>query len=520
MVAKLIRESGIARICRGIYGEYRNSLLFRFMVRVYAALGRFFTAFGRLFTHSLIIGACFREAGPDRLWRSSLTYRVVSFVLNLPGLLLHRLYLKYRAKCDESVLLGLVFEAGDGAALLESWVILGLWVIPFKYWDNTYHLLGFLAVLALLYVRTMHRGQRMKLEKTGVFLAMLAAAVLLSVPLSHYPELSQRYLRYHIICMVCVYVTVNAPRHTGDLKRMAAASGVVILISAAWAVVQRFQGVDIVAAYVDKTLNAGMPGRVQSYFDNPNTYAQVLVMLLPLTVPLMLTSRKPLGKAAAAVVLAVGVLALAMTYSRASWIGLAAAALVFLLLWKPGLIPPFLILALLCIPLLPDTILNRLSTIGKATSDSTVTSRFPLYGAGAEVLVRSPIFGAGLGGDAVKRFIRDRRIYPLIVYYAHLHNLFLEVWVENGLLGIFGFLGACCCGLRSLARRSRRGKDKTVKLFCAASCGSLAGTLLTGMVDFIWAYPRVMCIFWFVFAFGLAAIRLSGDGAAEEAPQR
>ncbi len=511
MVINLIRESGIARICRSIYREYRKSMLFAFLVRIYIALGRFFTAFGHLFTNSLIIGSFFREEKPDRLWRGSLTYQVVSFVLNLPGLLLRRFYLKFQKKCDESVLLNLVFEAGDGAALLESWVILGLWIIPFKYWDNTYHLLGFLAVLALLYVRTMHRGQRLRLGSTGVFLAILAAAVLLAVPLSHYTMLSQRYLRYHIICMVCVFVTVNAPRHAGDLKRMAAASSVVILVSAAWAVVQRFQGVDIVAAYVDKTLNAGMPGRVQSYFDNPNTYAQVLVMLLPLTVPLVLTTKKPLGRLAAVFIFAVGVLALGMTYSRASWIGLAAAALVFLLLWKPGLIPPLLILAIFCVPLLPETILNRISTIGKATSDSTVTSRFPLYGAGAEVLVRSPIFGAGLGGDAVKRFIRDRRIYPLIVYYAHLHNVFLETWVETGLLGIFGFLGASCCGVRTLARRSRRGQDRTVKLFCACCCGSLVGSLLTGLVDYIWAYPRVMCIFWFVFAFGLAAIRLSGE---------
>ena len=34
------------------------------------------------------------------------------------------------------------------------------------------------------------------------------------------------------------------------------------------------------------------------------------------------------------------------------------------------------------------------------------------------------------------------------------------------------------------------------------------GSLLTGLVDYIWAYPRVMCIFWFVFAFGLAAAAL------------
>ena len=508
MVSQLIAESAAARLGRSVSREYKQSLF-------YSGLARFFTGLGRRCQDSVIVSACCREGVLARDWRDSVTCRVLSFLLSLPGLLLHRLYLACRAKCDESVLLGLVFEAGDGAALLESWAILGLWIIPFDYWDNGYHLLGYLAVLAFLYLRMMRSGQPLRLDRAGLFPAVLALAAVLAIPLSHYPELSVRYLRYHLICMLCVLATVSAPRNAGDLKRLAAAGSVVILVSAAWGVVQRLQGVEIVASYVDKTLNAGMPGRVQSYFDNPNTYAQVLVMLLPLTAALMVTSKKPLGKAAALCVLLAGILALGMTYSRASWIGLAAAAGIFLILWKPGLIPPILILAVICIPLLPESITNRLLTIGKATSDSTVTSRFPLYQAGFEVLKQSPITGAGLGGDAVREYILDHKIYKLMIYYAHLHNVFLEVWVESGLLGFLSFVAASLWGLKGMARGSRQGSDKTVRIFSAACCGSVAGSLLTGMVDYIWAYPRVMCIFWFVFALGLSAVKLAGEEGVE-----
>ena len=504
MVSQLIAESGTLRACRSIRREYRESLF-------YTGLARFFTGIGRRCRDSFIIGACCREGVLARAWGDSLTCRVLSFLLSLPGLLLHRLYLALKPRCDESVMLGLVFEAGDGAALLESWAILGLWIIPFDYWDNGYHLLGYLAVLGLLWLRMMQRGQRLRLDKVGLYLTVLAAAAVLAIPLSHYPSLSGRYLRYHIICMLCVLTTVSAPRNAGDLKRLAAAGSAVILVSAAWGVVQRLQGVEIVASYVDKTLNAGMPGRVQSYFDNPNTYAQVLVMLLPLTAALMITSKKPLGKAAALCVLLAGVLALGMTYSRASWIGLVAAAGIFLVLWKPGLIPPILILAVICIPLLPESIMNRILTIGRATSDSTVTSRFPLYQAGFELLKQSPLTGAGLGGDAVRQYILDHQIYELMVYYAHLHNVFLEVWVESGLLGFLSFLAASLWGLKGMVRGSCMGSDRTVQIFSAACCGSVAGSLLTGMVDYIWAYPRVMCIFWFVFALGLASVKLAGE---------
>ena len=509
MVSQLIAESAAARLGRGVRREYKESLF-------YTGLARFFTGLGRRCRDSVIVGACCREGVLARDWRDSVTCRALSFLLSLPGLLLHRLYLACREKCDESVLLGLVFEAGDGAALLESWAILGLWIIPFDYWDNGYHLLGYLAVLAFLYLRMIHRGQPLRLDRAGLYPAVLALAAVLAIPLSHYPELSARYLRYHLICMLCVLTTVSAPRHAGDLKRLAAAGSAVILISAAWGVVQRLQGVEIVASYVDKTLNAGMPGRVQSYFDNPNTYAQVLVMLLPLTAALMVTSKKALGRAAALCVLLAGVLALGMTYSRASWIGLAAAAVIFLILWKPGLIPPIILLAVICIPLLPESIMNRILTIGKATSDSTVTSRFPLYQAGFEVLKQSPVTGAGLGGDAVREYILDHKIYKLMIYYAHLHNVFLEVWVESGLLGFLSFAAASLWGLKGMARGSRQGSDKTVQVFSAACCGSVAGSLLTGMVDYIWAYPRVMCIFWFVFALGLAAMRLAGEEKGAE----
>ncbi len=509
MISQMIADSATLRVCRAVGREYRES-------RFYNGLLRFFDALGRAFDGSLFLSFCRRESAFARAWDSSLTCRLVCFLLSLPGLLLHRLYLAFKKPCDESVLLRLFFEAGDGAALLESWVILGLWVIPFRYWDNAYHMLGYLAVLGLLWMRMMKDGRAFPLKRMGAYLAVFALAIILSVPLSHIPAFSRRYLRYHLICMLCVISTLTAPRGVEELKRMAAAAGAVVLISSVWAVVQRVQGVEVVAAYVDRDLNAGMPGRVQSYFDNPNTFAQVLVMLLPLPGALILVSKKPLGKAAALIVLLLGILALGMTYSRASWLGLALAALVFLALWKPKLIPALVLVGLLCTPLLPESIINRILTIGKAGSDSTFTSRIPLYEAGFKLLKRFPIRGAGLGGDTVRECIRFYHIYWQIIYYAHLHNLFLEVWVEGGLLGFLSFIGGTLWGLKGMSRSCRRGTDRTARIFCAASCSALAGSLLTGMVDYIWAYPRVMCIYWFVFAFGLAAMRFAGERPAAE----
>lgn len=40
--------------------------------------------------------------------------------------------------------------------------------------------------------------------------------------------------------------------------------------------------------------------------------------------------------------------------------------------------------------------------------------------------------------------------------------------------------------------------------------------MLCGMADYIWNYPRVMLIFWFVCALTLAAVRLAGRQSQEE----
>lgn len=190
-----------------------------------------------------------------------------------------------------------------------------------------------------------------------------------------------------------------------------------------------------------------MPGRVESYFDNPNTFAEVLILLLPLVLALVLCSRRWYSRLVACGVAVVGVAALGMTYSRASWVGAACAMVVFVFLWKPKLIPGFAVLCVLCIPFLPDTIWNRILTITNF-SDSSTASRIPLYEAALEVIKKSPVTGAGLGTAATQTYISDFNLYHGEAPFVHAHNFYLQVWIEAGLLGIIGFVGECCGILR------------------------------------------------------------------------
>ena len=77
---------------------------------------------------------------------------------------------------------------------------------------------------------------------------------------------------------------------------------------------------------------------------NQNIIWMDVVWLLPLVLALFLTAKHWQWKAICAGIFCVGGMAMAMTYSRASWVGLAVAMAVFVFLWKPKLIPAFILL--------------------------------------------------------------------------------------------------------------------------------------------------------------------------------
>ena len=118
--------------------------------------------------------------------------------------------------------------------------------------------MGFVLVLALFYIRSMHREQaRLDLQNIGFYPLVLFGAMFLGVAFSYEPSSSMRFLIYHISAALCVLVTVAVVRSAEDLKRLAAGGGVCVLVSSLYGVYQRIQGVEVNESYVDVTVNAG-----------------------------------------------------------------------------------------------------------------------------------------------------------------------------------------------------------------------------------------------------------------------
>ena len=125
----------------------------------------------------------------------------------------------------------------------------------------------------------------------------------------------------------------------------------------------RIQGVAVNPRFTNLTVNQNMPGRVESVFGNPNIYAFTLTSLLPVVAAYMLIFKSRLWRALGAISFILGVVALMMTYSRGAWFGFAAGLFLFIAIWKPKLVPIFLLFSAIAIPFLPTSIKDRLLTI-------------------------------------------------------------------------------------------------------------------------------------------------------------
>lgn len=497
----LLRESMLWQCLLALYGVYQGSALHRMFVCVGGWCSR------QIDTSAILRPLC-REGNIARGWGESLLCRVVMFVVNIPVRLLQELYRMLQPVFEDSFFSRLAFSLGEDAAAAQSWIIMLLWCIPYERWNNAYTMMAFVLLLLLFCAGAMRRRDyRLDINGIGFYPLVVFGSMFLGVAFSHARTLSTRFLVYHIAAALCVLVTVSVVHTVKDLKRLAAGGSVCVAVSSLYAIMQRAQGLEVNKSYVDLKVNADMPSRVMSFFDNPNAFAEVLMLLLPLVIALVLCSRSGIGKLAAFGAMVLGVAALGMTYGRASWIGFACAMAVMVFLWKPKLIPVCIVLCIAAIPFLPASIWNRILTITNM-EDSSTASRIPLFETAVKIVKKSPVSGAGLGTAAVQSFVKRYRLYWGRAPFVHAHNMYLQIWIEAGLLGVLSFVCAMLWNIKRAAHTVRHCGGSEARTLTCGAAAALCGAMVCGLADYLWNYPRVMCIFWFVFAMALAGTKL------------
>lgn len=451
-----------------------------------------------------------------KAWPVSLFCRGLSRMLNAVPSGLSTICKKNEQLFDESLVTRVLSFFGDNAPALMSWVILALMVVPHEVWNNLYSFFGLIVIFLLCYIGGMKKASlRIDVESIGLYPVLFFVIVFFSFLFSTNISLSYRYICFHTASALAVLICVSTVKDIGGLLRLVGFAIAGLGMASLYGLAQKFMGIEVNELLVDVSVNADTPGRVYSVFENPNAFAKVLVMFIPMALTMFIYSDKKWISFMSLGVFLLSVMMLLLTYSRGGWIGFAAGIVIYLLLLKPSVIP-FAILAVgIAIPILPDSILNRVLSIFN-TKDTSSASRIPLFQATYELIKDNPVTGIGLGNDTLKEAVYDGNYYSNQMNFIHAHNIYLQIWAETGIFGLLSFLGSMFSALgRGVKAVRGEGSPKILKGIIAAGVSGLAGVLVFGVVDYIWAYPRVMTIFWVLFAITVTGIKLSRDGAKQ-----
>ncbi|NLL45470.1 MAG: hypothetical protein GX250_01500 [Clostridiales bacterium] len=456
-----------------------------------------------------------RESVIDRAWKDSVGYSVFDWLCNLLPRLLGALYRRFEGLFEGSAVFLWLGSLSDRLGLISGLFLALVLAIPQSYWNNLYSLIGALALACLFLVHSMRKKGGFRTELISPYLLAFAAFIAVAFIFSSDRSLSLRFFLFHVTCMLLVLIIVSSIKDRKSLYAFLIAMLAGFAIAALYGCYQGKTGVEIVRWQVDMEANAGMPGRVYSFFENANVFAEILVMLIPFVAIMVVNEAEILGKIIALIILGAALAALAMTYSRAGYLAIVVVFMVFLLFKNWKLIPLFLVVGILCLPLLPDTIFNRITTI--VTGDSSINSRYVTYDSARKYLSDNWLTGTGLGTDIGQRVVNSASYYSNGFKYIHSHNTYVQIWIETGILGILSFLAALINWFkRSSAWIVDKDCPNDLKNIIMAGVAGIIGVLVFGLVDYIWFYPRVMVVFWAVIGVTIAAVKIASDEAYGE----
>ena len=487
----------LTRFWAWVTSLFRGSILYRFCMWCWAA-----------FKCGLIYRLSIGGKGSDAMWTHSHVYSWLLQLLNFPSRFLCWTYGKTKQEVDTSWACRCVLGVSEKyIPAYMGLLMLVLLVMPQKRWDNMYSFMAAaLALLLFIVAGTRRPAFRFSLREIGFFPVMFSLCVILGFITSQQIGLSFRFLVFGMTCMIIVLVLVGSLKTSSDLQMIVMLFSVGLFVCSSYAIVQRATGVEANGILTDMDLNANMPGRVFSFFENPNSFANILVLFTPMMLTMALFVTGGAKKLWYLVVFGLCCIALLMTYSRGGWLSLAFGLGILLLALGPRWVPLCIALCVIAVPFLPANILNRLLTIFNS-SDSSIYTRAYIYSAMGRLIALHPFFGVGLGATALKHAVEATGVYEAKALFIHGHNIYLQIWGEMGVFALISFLGSMFFAVRS-GLQLRREEDAIIRAVAVgASCG-LCSSLFFGITDFAWSYPRAMVIFWFVFALIPAAMHI------------
>lgn len=264
----------------------------------------------------------------------------------------------------------------------------------------------------------------------------------------------------------------------------------------------------------------GRDWRATGFYGQFVTYAEVLQLVIALTLGLFVSLPVKRSWLGAILLVALGGLgfALLLTVTRASWLGCLVSSLLILVL---GMSKRSLIfVGCLAIPLVLAGlfVLQQKRNVGFIDqTDQSTTWRETVWREGFHLLVSKPRhLLIGIGMDSIKTHWRAWGMFENgRIPWGHMHSNLLQIALERGIPALLLWLGIIFVYARTLIRALRR-KDQAGWIergLLLGSLGGLLGFFTSGLVHYNWGDSEVVMVLFLTMGLSLAIYRLQYSAA-------
>ncbi|MBO4861284.1 MAG: O-antigen ligase family protein [Firmicutes bacterium] len=474
----------------------------------------------------------------SRAWESSVLRRALYLLASFAGRAENSVLRRTLRRVSEAVLSAVraleskLAPAGGGSAFVNAasssalgkpgritgMVFLVMFCVPHSAWRNWYALAA-AAVLFIGAVFLSAAGKRpvVTAADLGLPCFVFAVSCVISLLCSEAVYDSLRVLAFFAAAFMFMWAAAAGISDRAALKELLGWIYAAVMIVSLLGIAQKIAGVAANASQTDLALNPGL-GRVYSSLENPNNFAEFLVMFAPLCAVFAASARTPLRRLALAVGLSLPVAALLLTYSRSGWLSAALTVILFVYFTKRSILPLLFVLGLVAIPFLPSGVLLRLSNMFNP-ADTSADYRLRIWETSLRLLADQRRFLTGIGPGtatlaAQVELFADEYVLSGIV---HSQMLYLELVIEFGMLGLVsGTLMFAVPAVRAAFVIKRLGTHSIETRVLAACVSSVFGMALFGLFEYTWFYPRVLFGSFLLLGMLRAAMRI----AEAEGPEK
>jgi len=318
----------------------------------------------------------------------------------------------------------------------------------------------------------------------------------------------------YIFVFFAVCSEIKDKKHIYFIICSVAAGLLFVSFDAIWQVIS---GRDFIRGYAP-IVNIGLV-RATASFSDANTFGIYLSAITPLFFGLTLYFWKGLRRIPFILISLIGLLAIALTYSRPTLLA-AYIALIFLAVARKNKI---LILILILFTLASPFILPKsVKEFAKEMDYNPIRfmcndDRIAIYRNAIQMIKASPIIGHG-----ANTFDKNYKQYKEIPEYRgivtadriYAHNNFLHMAGEIGLLGLFFFLWFLYKLFKENSRIYKEQDDYFCKIVSISLIACLIAFLVNGLTESSLYYSRVALIFWYLAGLSLSLKKFAhSDGS-------